>query len=118
MKFLNYNHQNSEGEKREIYVSQSMNLNIQRWKSILEFKSKWKNDRVSLRKKTEEKLNNLSSKENLDIKEIESLFTGIEAIINQEEKLIKSELELQNELEVIYKRKLELIKEAEKLLLE
>jgi len=115
---LNYIHQNSENEKRETYVSESMNLNIQRWKSILKFKTKWKKDRRNLREKLDEKLNNLSSNENLDIKEMESLFTELETIINQEEKLITAELDLQDELELIYKRKLELIKEAEKLLLE
>jgi hypothetical protein len=115
---LKYNHQNSESEKRETYVSESMNLNIQRWKSILEFKSKWKKDRGNLRNKLDEKLNNLSSNKNLGMKEMESLFTELKTIINKEEKLITAEFNLQDELELIYKRKLELIKEAENLLLE
>lgn len=112
------NYQEAEGEKREHYISESINLNNQRWQSIHEFRSKWNNDRIELRHELEKNLLKLSLISNYSQQQLESLFLELDEIINQEEKLILSEINLTEEQILINKKLSKLVERMENLLLE
>jgi len=93
----------------EKYIADIMNLLTNRWNTICEYKKLWKNRRCELREKELSLLENNYVKLEKGEKEppkwfeqATNLFTKHQQLIEEQEKLIAAEEELQDELEQIF----------------